>query len=58
MPSLKGIGATTAVGILLGILLVVWIEPTTTGGMGLIIAVAVLATTALAALGKLMRSRK
>lgn len=41
---LKGLGAGGLLGALLGIALVIWIEPTTPGGAGLIIVVAILLT--------------
>lgn len=58
MPTLKDLGATGAVGALIGIFLVMWIEPTTEGGMGLIVAVAILGTIVLFAIAKLLFFRK
>ena len=58
MPTIKELGACGAAGALIGIALVIWIEPTTEGGVGVIIAVAILATMVVCGLAKLIFYRK
>ena len=58
LPTLKQLGASGGVGALIGIGLVIWIEPTTQGGMGLIIVVSILAVIALGAAVKLIFGKK
>ena len=53
---IKKLGTSGSVGAIVGVGLVVWIEPTTNAGIGLIIAVSVLASVVVgAALSPLFR---
>jgi hypothetical protein len=54
---IKQYGIQGIVGALLGILLVSWIQPSTSGGVGLILLISVLLSVAVSALISLLRKK-
>lgn len=58
LESIKSLGTSGVIGALLGVALVLWIEPTTNGGIGLIIVVSILLCLAVGGAVTALRGKK
>lgn len=57
LETLKGFGVPVAIGLLMGLLAVWWVDPTTTGGIALLIVIAVALAVVVGALVRLLTRR-